>query len=90
MTKLEKIYLVSREAFYMNEDHTSFVPVKAFASETDAIAFAAEEAKVGLHGEAVAVVARRDFPVFHVTEFDMEDSEGYFMGRMRVEPLDFC
>lgn len=87
---VKRIYLVSREAYYMDEGHTSFVPVKSFVSEADAIAFAAEEAKRDLHGESVAVISRRDFPDFHVTEFSMEAPEGYFMGTMRVEPLGLC
>lgn len=86
----KRIYLVLREAYYMGEDHTSSVPVKAFVSESDAIAFAAEEAKKDLLGETVSVITREDHPEFHVTEFYMEDSKGYFMGTIKVEPLDLC
>lgn len=83
-----KIYLVSREADFMEEGHTSSVAVKCFSAREDAVAFAASEAKVSHKGEVVASIVREE--TAEEVVFSQEDSDGHFMGRMRVEPIDLC
>lgn len=85
---MQKIYLVSSEADFMDEGHDSFMAVKCFSSEEDAIKFAASEATVTHRGEAVDHVIREDYP--EEVNFYMEDRDGYSVGRMRVEPIDLC
>lgn len=85
---MQKIYLVSREANFMDENFVSSMAVKCFSSREAAIAFAASEAKVSHQGEIVASVVREE--AAEEVVFYMEDRDGYFMGRMRVEPIDLC